>query len=103
MDGLISIADAAKLGIERVRLTKWANPLDHLKIDIVEGKPGPWLHLFAPFNKECSGRDPVNFLWIMGPMKTDVNTPEFVVYEGPLPESDEYKAAQAAFDGCLKV
>ena len=102
MDGHISIADAAKLGIERVRLPQWANPLDHLKIDIIKGKPGPWLHLFAPFNKECNGRDPVNFLWMTGPMKTDVNVAEFVVYEGPLPDSDEYQAAQAAFDGCLK-
>lgn len=97
-DNLISIADAAANGIERVRLPHWANPLDHLKIDIVDGKPGPWLHLFAPFNKECNGRDPVDFLWIAGPMKTDVNVAEFFPYGGPLPESNEYRAAQAQFD-----
>jgi hypothetical protein len=101
MSDLISIAEAAAKGIDRVRLPIWANPLDHLKIDIIDGKPGPWLHLFAPFNKECNGRDPVDFLWVFGPMKTDPNSIEFLPYEGPLPDSDEYRAAQAQFDGVL--
>jgi hypothetical protein len=57
---MISIVYAAANGVERVRKPIWANPLDHLKIDIVDGKPGPWLHLWCPFNKECNGRDPVD-------------------------------------------
>jgi hypothetical protein len=98
---MISIADAASQGIDRVRLPKWANALDHLKIDIIDGKPGPWLHLYAPFNKECNGKDPVTFLWMLGPMKTDIGVQEFEPYAGPLPDSDEYRAEAARFDGVL--
>ena len=93
---LISIKEAAALGVERVRKPIWANKLDHLKIDIIDGKPGPWLHLWAPFNKECNGRDPVDaFAW-------DLGSPEFEPYDGPLPSSAEYQAAVKAFDGVLQ-
>ena len=96
--GLISIAEAAKQGIARLRKPIWANPLDHLKIDIIEDMPGPWLHLYCPFNKECNGRDPVDVLGI----GSDYDAKEFEPYVGPLPDSEEYKAAQSAFDGCLR-
>lgn len=95
---LISVTQAAKQGIERIRRPIWANQLDHLKIDIIDGVPGPWLHLYCPFNKECNGRDPVNVLCI----DSDYDAKEYEPYTGPLPDSDEYKAAQAAFDGCLR-
>lgn len=95
---LISVTQAAKQGIARIRKPIWANQLDHLKIDIIDGVPGPWLHLYCPFNKECNGRDPVNVLCI----DSDYDAKEFEPYTGPLPDSDEYKAAQAAFDGCLR-
>ncbi len=98
---MISIIDAAAQGIERLRRPIWANPMDHLKIDILwgGGKPGPWTHLFAPFNRECNGRDPVDILCT----QMDYNAAEYVPYEGPLPDSDEYRAAVAAYDGCLKL
>lgn len=79
---LLSISQAAQRGIERVRLPRWANPLDHIKIDLVPGGVGPWLHLYAPFNKECNGRDPVSFLWMIGPMKTDIEEVAFEPYTG---------------------
>jgi hypothetical protein len=94
---MISIQDAAARGIERVRKPIWADPLDHIKIDIVEGKPGPWLHLWCPFNKECNGRDPVDafaYQW-------DLSVAEFEPYDGPLPQSDEYAAAAKRFEGFL--
>jgi len=97
MTELISINAAAEKGIERVRLPKWANPLDHVKIDIIDGAPGPWLHLFAPFNKECNGRDPVDVLRL----QFDMDAAEWETYAGALPDSDEYKAAVAKFDGCM--
>jgi hypothetical protein len=56
MPKLMSLNDAAAYGIERVRQPQWANKLDHLKIDIIDDRPGPWLHLYAPFNK-TPGRD----------------------------------------------
>ena len=97
---LLSIKQAAAAGIERVRMPKWAHPLDHLKVDIIDGQPGPWLHLFAPFNQECNGRDPVNFLWALQP-PFDMNEAAFVAYSGPLPSSDEYREAAAKYAGCL--
>lgn len=90
-DELISIKEAAARGIERVRKPIWANPLDHLKIDIIEGKPGPWMHLWCPFNKKCNGRDPVDMLWIA--MNYDEKS--WLPYTGALPDSAEYvKAVQ---------
>ncbi len=62
MPKLMSLNEAAAYRIERVRQPQWANKLDHLKIDIIDDKPGPWLHLYAPFNKECNGRDPVDVI-----------------------------------------
>lgn len=96
---LISINEAVRLGHPRLRKPIWSNPLDHLKIDIIDGQMGPWLHLFAPFNKECNGRDPVDMLAFQHEASFD--TPEFAIYDGPLPPSDEYKAAVARFDGVL--
>jgi hypothetical protein len=94
---LISIKDAAAIGVQRLRKPVWANPLDHLKIDIINGEPGPWAHLWAPFNKECNGRDPVSVL----AFQWDLSLPEFELYDGPLPDSEEYRNAVASFEGVL--
>jgi hypothetical protein len=93
----ISIKEAAARGIERVRKPIWVNRYDHLKIDIVEGELGPWLHLWCPFNMECNGRDPVDVL----AFQFDLTLPEFEPYDGPLPNSVEYQAAVKKFDGVL--
>lgn len=97
MSELISIHEAASRGIERLRQPQWANPLDHLKIDIVKGRAGPWVHLWAPFNKECNGRDPFDMLAV----QIDYNSAEWLEYTGPIETSDEYKAGCAVYDGCL--
>lgn len=97
---LVSLNDAAKAGCLRLRKPVWANPLDHFKIDLVDGKIGPWIHLWAPFNKECNGRDPVDILVFQE--RVSLDTPEYVVYDGPLPTSEEYQAAVAKYDGLLK-
>src|SRR4029077_3212709 len=93
---MISLNQAAARGIERIRKPHWADPADHFKLDIIDGKPGPWLHLFAPFKKECNGRDPVDILWIIQ-FGNDADAAEFIPYDGPLPDSDAYKAAQARY------
>lgn len=94
---LISIEQAAERGIERLRQPQWATPEDHIKIDIVNGKPGPWTRLYAPFNLECNGRDPVEILCV----HMNYQSADWLPYEGPLPDSDEYRAAQAQYAGCL--
>ena len=96
---LISINEALKLGIPRLRKPIWANPLDHIKIDIFDGRIGPWIHLYAPFNKECNGRDPVDILAIG--QEASFDNPEFAIYDGPLPASKEYEAASARYAGAL--
>lgn len=106
--GLISIRQAARLGIERLRQPNWSNPLDHIKIDLLKdyqdgkltGEFGPWIHLYAPFNKECNGRDPVDMLAMNPPIDVDAEGMER--YTGPLPDSNEYKADVAKYDGCIK-
>lgn len=97
MDDLISIREAASKGLERLRRPKWANPLDHLKIDIIRGEPGPWTHLFAPCNLACNKRDPVDMICT----QVDYDAKEWQPYTGALPDSDEYKAAVAGYAGCL--
>ena len=98
---MISMNEAAAKGIERLRKPSWSDPFDHIKIDIFEGKPGPWMHLYAPFNLECNKRDPVDILWSIQFGKESADSVEFVPYEGPLPDSETYKARQAEFDGVL--
>ncbi len=107
MPKLISINEAVALGVERLRLSKWADKMDHIKIDILndpktgEGTLGPWVHLWCPFNQECNGRDPVSQLTLQAPWKECLDTPEWEVYRGPLPSSEKYKARVASFAGCL--
>ncbi len=97
---LISINQAVKKKVDRLRKPIWANPLDHFKIDIVNGELGPWVHFYAPFNRECNGRDPVNLLLIFWCPNIDVK--EFEIYEGSLPDSQEYQKAVASYEGVLK-
>jgi len=97
---LISMEDAAAQGIERLRKPIWANPLDHVKIDIIGGSLGIWFHLYCPFNKECNGRDPVSMLLMQMPDGTS-SIKEFVPYTGPLPDSKEYLADVEKYKGCL--
>jgi len=73
---------------------------DHIKIDIVDNKPGPWIHLFSPFNKECNGRDPVSMVCLD---KEKLNKKEWLIYKGPLPGSPEYETAEASFKGVLNT
>lgn len=90
----ISIKEAAAQGIRYLRKPVWANPCAHLKIDIFEGTPGPWVHLFDPCNKEANGRDPVNVLCI----QMDYDKKEWLQHDGPTADSEEYKQAVTAIE-----
>ena len=92
---LLCIAEAARKGIDRLRLPIWSTPMDHLKIDIVNGEPGPWGHLFSPINIGINGRDPVDFLWVIQG-EFDIYQRAYEAYAGPMPDSDEYKAASTS-------
>jgi hypothetical protein len=101
---LLSIHQAVARGIDRVRLPKWAHPMDHFQLTILTDATdangvwlGPWIQLYAPFNLECNGRDPVPLLFT----QLDLDAVEYQPYIGPLPDSTEYKAAQQHYAGCL--
>lgn len=81
----ISIREAAAQKIDRIRQPHWANPLDHLKIDVLEdGTIGPWMHLYAPINATAHGHDPVDLLWPM--LKVDLDAQLYEPYTGPVPK-----------------
>lgn len=63
---MISINQAAAQGIDRLRQPIWANAEDYLKIDIIDGKAGPWGHLYSPINEAINGRNPVDMLLLKG-------------------------------------
>jgi hypothetical protein len=92
---MMSLRDAAARGIERVYQPNWVGRMDHFKIDIIDGRMGPWVHLYSPQNKEINGRDPVDMLALAGVI--DVNAKGCYAYTGPLPDSDEYKAEAEKF------
>lgn len=68
---MISINEAVRRGIPRLRLDRWANPWDHIEITIVkvdgENLLGPWWNLWSPLNEEINGRNPVKNM-VIGPM-----------------------------------
>jgi hypothetical protein len=71
--------------------------MDHIKIDVIDGEVGPWVHLYCPINKVINGRDPLSFIWGMPPVAVTVHDQIFEAYDGPLPESEEYQACTAAY------
>ncbi len=95
---LISIKQAATKGIERLYRPIWACKFDHLKIDIIDGRLGPWIHLYAPFNKECNGRDPFSIIVV----DFDCDEEDYLPYIGPLPDSDDYRKIAKSYEGVLK-
>jgi hypothetical protein len=103
MSNLISINEAVKQGVERLRNPIWAIPEDHLKIDIIElengeKEPRLWAKLYSPFNLECNGKDPVELLLLL----VGCDKAEWEPYTGVLPDSEEYKSRQESYKGVLK-
>lgn len=89
MTELLSINQAASIGQRKLRSPKWANPLDHIVIDIFDGSVGPWVHLYSPINEAIHGKRKDDIL-ITG---FDVGAVEYERYEGPAHDSDEYTQA----------
>ena len=51
----MTLNEAAKGGINRVRRPMWANPNAYARIDLVSGGMGPWLHLYDRDSQEVIG------------------------------------------------
>lgn len=86
---MISINDALKAGADRLRLDRWANTEDHIKIAILKdpqtGEPrlGPWCELWSPVNEELIGRNPVQILAIGADGLGDLDAPIWTIYVPP--------------------
>ena len=80
----MTLAEAAKAEIARVRLTQWANADAYLKIDLFPGGMcGPWAHLYERKTQEAIGEStPQNLLTMYA------DCPDFVPYSGPLDKDD---------------
>lgn len=92
---LITIKEAAKRGIKRIRKPIWADPMDHIELHLFGDGIAAWVDLYCPINMGCNGRDPVPLF--AGDL--DADDAEWEEYTGPLSSSPEYieqsnKAAQ---------
>lgn len=54
----MTLEEAAKKRIERVRLDIWSNKNDYLKLTIIDEKLGPILKLYSPTNKIIGEKNP---------------------------------------------
>jgi len=98
---LLSLNEAAAKGIGRLRRPIWAIPMDHIKMDTQTGKVPLSIYLYSPFNQECNGRDPVEIFLGGGALGYDPNEKAWMPYKGPLPDSEEYRAARDEYKGSL--
>ena len=88
----MTLHDAVRLGICRVREPNWAEKTCYMKIDLIQkerGKNefahGPWLHLYSPISQKAIGaRTPQDMLCTL------VNWDEdgYEVYTGEIAEGD---------------
>ena len=70
----ISINEAAKTGVTRLRRDNWVNPDDHIEIyiaDQVKGWAGPWVKLWSPINEPILKQDNPQMLLITSVGDTD--------------------------------
>jgi len=59
MTDLISINDAVRDGISKLRMDNWANAEDHIELYLIEGlEAGPWVKLWSPANEICGNENP---------------------------------------------
>ena len=82
----LSINEAVKAGVTRLRLDRWANKDDHIKITITKDPEtgerclGVWYELWSPINESVNGRNPLTNL-IVGELGLgNLDTPVWTIY-----------------------
>ena len=85
----MTLNEAARSGVSRVRDPQWANPGDYLKVHLIKNEDGtfhhgPWLNLYSPLQSVMGVPTPQSLLF------TSVNWDEdgWDVYTGELNEED---------------
>ena len=81
---LISMNEAAAQGIERICQPHWAFPTDYFKLDIIDGRLGPWVHLYSRMNETISQPNPQDVLWIMEGGAAQADERVWLPYEGEI-------------------
>lgn len=77
----ISINEAAKIGVTRLRLDNWAEPTDHIEIHItdkIKGWIGPWVKFWSPTLEHLGMTNPYKTLII----EFDANDKCWTPYQG---------------------
>jgi len=88
-ESLLTLREAIEQQIPAVRNHKWTAPFDQLRLDHAGEHTGPWAHFYSP-NQLPEG-DPVDF--VIFSMEAFVkNHRIWLPYNGPAPQSPEYKA-----------
>lgn len=74
---MISINEAIDNDVTRIRMPKWANREDHLRLTIIDGKLGPWIELHSPLNEVLGEENPQQLL-VTG---FDLDDPIYEIWE----------------------
>lgn len=66
MTELISINEAMRRGLTKLRLDKWSNPQDHIELQKLDaGNYGPWVKLWSPTAAVCGYPNPQKLIITM--------------------------------------
>lgn len=63
---IMSIAAAAAAGITKLRRENWAFRDDHIELDLIDGKLGPWFTLHLPTSAQLIGAEPTQRQLLLG-------------------------------------
>jgi hypothetical protein len=80
----MTLTEAAKRGIARLRRPHWSFQNAYVRQDLIDGMVGPWLHLFSPDEQRIIGVDTPQTILRLGEIDTD----DFEEYTGPLAPQD---------------
>jgi hypothetical protein len=90
----LSINEAVKAGVTKLRLAKWLNPADHIEITILKERPdgganclGPWWSLWSPMNETISGQNPIKNLVVGSVGLGDLDDAVWTIYVDAAPSS----------------
>lgn len=79
----MTLNEAVKRGISRLRIAKWRNPHAYMKIDLIGNTRGPWGRLYDRKTQEII-EEPTPQSWFLLGEDSD----EWEEYKGPLDEAD---------------
>jgi len=83
----MTIREAAKAGIARIRLDTWASKEDYLKLTILPGGlVGPWVKFYSPIN-EITGQENPQTIFCFDEKIEKITV--FVKYDGKISTADE--------------